>query len=343
MRALHELGTIEMFDHAGRVCLVAARQAAESLGVVSTAAVLDMHIAAASMFAFDREEALAHASRALELSTRLGYERLGALCHMFLSQIHALRVERAAMENFVASATRAAPHDAEIEGSCWAGSRGMLALLEGDRDAAIAHLRRGVELLQNIPNSGPACYRGLYPLVLAVVGRSDAVQAISIARRTGMEVNRGNRGLLALAEAVLAGRRGDSEQASRLAAGAQGDLEPYRGWADVGWSLAGEAALADDWGRPLDWLDPVPLRAVGLDVLAARCDQLLGKKHPDRWGITAREREVLALVTAGLANKEIAVRLALSPRTVEKHVESLLRKAAARSRAHLVALTANER
>jgi len=54
-------------------------------------------------------------------------------------------------------------------------------------------------------------------------------------------------------------------------------------------------------------------------------------------GITAREADVLRLVADGLANKQIAARLHLSPRTVEKHVESLLRKTGARSRTGLVA------
>ena len=54
-------------------------------------------------------------------------------------------------------------------------------------------------------------------------------------------------------------------------------------------------------------------------------------------GITAREADVLRLVADGLPNKEIAARLNLSPRTVEKHVESLLRKTGARSRTSLAA------
>jgi DNA-binding NarL/FixJ family response regulator len=54
-------------------------------------------------------------------------------------------------------------------------------------------------------------------------------------------------------------------------------------------------------------------------------------------GITAREADVLRLVAGGLANKQIAARLHLSPRTVEKHVESLLRKTGARSRTGLEA------
>ena len=65
-----------------------------------------------------------------------------------------------------------------------------------------------------------------------------------------------------------------------------------------------------------------------------------------RWtglGVTAREADVLVLVAEGLANKEIAARLHVSPRTVEKHVESLMRKAGARSRTQLVAITGPQR
>ena len=52
-------------------------------------------------------------------------------------------------------------------------------------------------------------------------------------------------------------------------------------------------------------------------------------------GVTPRETEVLGLVSAGLSNKDIAARLYLSHRTVEKHIESLLRKTGARSRTQL--------
>ena len=43
-------------------------------------------------------------------------------------------------------------------------------------------------------------------------------------------------------------------------------------------------------------------------------------------GVTEREADVLRLVAQGLGNREIAERMFLSPRTVEKHVASLLAK-----------------
>ena len=42
--------------------------------------------------------------------------------------------------------------------------------------------------------------------------------------------------------------------------------------------------------------------------------------------LTAREREVLACIAKGLTNKETANELGISPRTVETHRESLMRK-----------------
>jgi len=53
--------------------------------------------------------------------------------------------------------------------------------------------------------------------------------------------------------------------------------------------------------------------------------------------LTPRETEVLAAISEGLSNKEIARRLEISLHTVKFHIESLLRKLGARSRAEAVA------
>jgi DNA-binding NarL/FixJ family response regulator len=64
--------------------------------------------------------------------------------------------------------------------------------------------------------------------------------------------------------------------------------------------------------------------------------------HPDPGprlsALTGREREVMALVAAGLSNTEIAARLVLSPATAKTHVSRIMTKAQVRDRSQLVIL-----
>jgi DNA-binding NarL/FixJ family response regulator len=60
-------------------------------------------------------------------------------------------------------------------------------------------------------------------------------------------------------------------------------------------------------------------------------------------GLSTREREVAALVASGNANNRIAARLALSERTVEKHLTSIYGKLGLHNRAELAAFVAEAR
>jgi DNA-binding CsgD family transcriptional regulator len=338
MRALHELGTIDLFDHAGTQRLDEARAIAEQLGALSTAAMLDLQLTAAHLFRFAAEPALAHASSALAAADRLQLVQLRVLALVVLAEVHAIRLDAESMERHEALALAAASGDPEIEGSVW-GSRATAALLADDDAAALRCLQRAEDLLAPLPGAGPALYRGYRPLLLAVIGDPRATAAIAAARRTGITVNRANRGLLALADAVLAGRRAQADAAAELADLAAADLAAYPGWADLALLLTARAALADGWGQPRSWLERS--RAFfdghGLDALTRRCAALLAEPTASlvALGITRRELDVLKLVVAGRSNKEIAAQLFLSPRTVEKHVESLLRKTGVPSRTSL--------
>ena len=83
-------------------------------------------------------------------------------------------------------------------------------------------------------------------------------------------------------------------------------------------------------------LAPSVTRRVVSELLEARARVLT--PHPRIGDLTAREREVVALVGRGLSNDEIASELVLSPATARTHVSRAMIKLGARDRAQLVVL-----
>jgi len=80
-------------------------------------------------------------------------------------------------------------------------------------------------------------------------------------------------------------------------------------------------------------LDPDAVRA----VLAAAGG--LSERIRREWpaGLTEREVEVLRLITYGLTTRQVARRLAISPRTADHHVEHIYTKLGVHTRAQAVA------
>ena len=340
VRAMHELGTIDMFDHAGTDRLLEARQAAGEFGALSTAAVVDLQLTAVGHSRFELDPAAEHARSALALGERLGLEQVCAKALAMLAENSAWRGDREAMERFIGLMTATAPEDRMLAAFAW-GARGMRELLHGEPSVAVEHLSRATIMLASMPHAEPACFRAMWPVLLASMGDRRAAEALREARRLGLGAFRLNFGLLTYADAINAGRNGERASARRLVGSSERDFVNCTPWADVARWLAAESAADSGWDEPGWWLLGVDdrLSGYGLPRLAERCRQLAGGRQ--RWAalaITAREADVLSLVVEGLANKEIAARLSLSPRTVEKHVEALLRKLDARSRTQLVAV-----
>ncbi len=343
LRALHELGTIEMFRGTPPRRLNQARQMADELGAMSTAAVLDLQLAATADARFDLDGLTRHARSSLAISERLGLDAVKAKALHFMVESRALRGDRDGCERYIALARAAAGGDPAIEAFTLGGGRGMMALLSGDQAGALRAFERSVAILRDCQNAEPANFRGIWLVVLSATGDDRAVAELQAAREEGITGVFAIRGFAQCAEAIVAGRAGDRDRAADLAAAAEQLLAPYPVWADVARMYLAEAALAGGWGEPRPWLRAaqVSFAQYGITALADRCAAALGEPAPGRWarlGITAREADVLRLVAEGLANREIAARLYLSPRTVEKHVESLLRKTGARSRTQLVAI-----
>jgi len=75
-------------------------------------------------------------------------------------------------------------------------------------------------------------------------------------------------------------------------------------------------------------LDPDAVEA----VLAA-AGHRIARRREGPFGLTAREIDVLRLLAVGLSNKQIALRLVITPKTVGNHVEHIYAKIEVRSRA----------
>jgi DNA-binding CsgD family transcriptional regulator len=130
----------------------------------------------------------------------------------------------------------------------------------------------------------------------------------------------------------------------------------YPGGRNLGLRLVAEAAIADGWGMPAEWLRAAEehFHSVQVSAVASACRSLMrraGVRPSQRRtghdgipaglraaGVTVREYEVFQLLTYNLGNREIGDRLHLSPRTVEKHVASLLIKTGLANRAALCEL-----
>jgi DNA-binding CsgD family transcriptional regulator len=107
--------------------------------------------------------------------------------------------------------------------------------------------------------------------------------------------------------------------------------------AALAWLASSDEAGLRDALRILDDLDAKPaadavrrrMREVGIRAIP-RGPRAATREAPA--GLTAREREVLALLSEGLPDKEISRRLFISERTVHHHVSSVLAKIGVSSR-----------
>jgi DNA-binding NarL/FixJ family response regulator len=342
LRALHELGTIDQLRTESVDRLEQARELAVAQGALALTATLDLQIAAGLNKQFRADEALAAARRSADASRRFHLATL-PMALIFQATAHAIRGEEGPMEDRIGEAVALAPGDQDVTGCAWGHCRATFCLLAADLDAAHARMTTGAGLLLSSPATIAPPFLGLWPLLGALLGR-DAADAAARVRAAHGTRHLVVAALLGYADAVSVGRQGRTADAEAAFAVADRQMGPLVAWyRQYARRLAAEAALADGWGEPVAWLREAAayFAARGDDRVAAACRALLrqaGAPVPRpagdgdlpgplrALGVTEREADVLRLVAQGLGNREIAERMFLSPRTVEKHVASLLAK-----------------
>ena len=134
---------------------------------------------------------------------------------------------------------------------------------------------------------------------------------------------------------VLTTYADDASIAGALRAGARGYLTKDAGRAELAAAVrsaaSGQATFAREVGERL-------AAGFAADAAAARAPALaeqLARRFPQ---LTAREREVLALIAEARSNAEIASQLFLGVSTVKSHVNAIFGKMPARDRAQAIAL-----
>lgn len=196
--------------------------------------------------------------------------------------------------------------------------RGLHAFLDGEPDLeVIADAAGGEEALE------------LFSRLDAEGRRPDVVlMDLQMAPMDGIETTRRVRDLYPGVEVVALTSFAEKERVrAALDSGAAGyllkDSEPAEVAAAVRSAHRGEIQLDPAVTRPLI----TDLRSGGDDVTSL---------------LTSRELEVLRLVGAGKANKEIAADLVISERTARTHVSNVLRKIGVSSRTQAAVLAVRE-
>jgi DNA-binding CsgD family transcriptional regulator len=350
-KTLHELATLDVLEGGPVGQMQDARQRAESAGALALVATCDAHLSILHWLHFDLDASRACAARALDAAVRYKLGRLVPAAAVMVVGSNALLGRPS---DVVEVFERTLPlMDRETEATERGHVLALLALATEDRVAALEQLNLARVLAPEFSDVARAPHCGVRALLVAVDGDRDARPMVD-----ELDDDRGvvgvSRALVDLAAAVLLGRRGsDVEAASRVTAAstALGRVPWFRA---MGLRLVAEAAVQDGWGRPIDWLRDAHdfFDGAGIDAPAAACRELLRAagapaprtaapgQHPEiaRLGVTLREEQVLALVAEGQSNREIAEKLVLSVRTVEKHVERLMMKTSTTNRTQLAAI-----
>jgi DNA-binding CsgD family transcriptional regulator len=318
---------------------------------------LDVQIAASLTVRDDEEATISVARRAADLARRYRLEQPLAAALGFEAHAHARRSRPDEMEECLAESERHSGGDESIA-MIAALARAQLAFVDEDRAAAMRWLdEMDVRGRGAVGDQATGPYAGVWALG-GVLAAADAGTARKVVEAAGKPVHFLARAYLGHADAVVQGRTGDGEAAARLAASADAALREFPWFRHLARRLVAEAAILEGWGDPVPWLREAMayFDGRGNDRIVSACRSLLrkaGAPVPRRsagtddvppalrgLSVTGRELEVLRLLGEGRSNRDIAERLYMSHRTVERHVANLTAKTGVEGRTGLVAFAA---
>jgi LuxR family maltose regulon positive regulatory protein len=220
-------------------------------------------------------------------------------------------------------------------------------LLNGDADAAVTHAREALSEAEAL--SSPLLMYGAH-LMLAASSPDNEQASIAAAMQIADE--RDYRFLMPYAVRLrqldsalwrALGGNGAARAGVLLAGAGPATLAALRGM----WNLDGEVAItAVEVARRFGQAAADVLRSLSSSTdrrVAGSARQALSElEAANPHGLSAREREVLDLLSRGMRTKDVAEELVLTPATVSTHIQRIMNKTGTSSRAELLALAARE-
>ena len=318
VRALFDLGMMQMLRADDPATLLGARDLAVDAGMLGQVAAIDF-VMSDYLWYIDgprATEALVRPLAALTRPLRLPQLQAGidAMAEMLELGARAAAGDAAALAR--ARQVRPVTRPDDIGPQRWQVTQVLVALLEHDLPRADAALSTGVvPLLLGKAVSPPLPLLGAWALLRAANGDGEDGRRARTAAATQV---RANRGAFAYADAITAGRAGRPSEAAALLAAGDAELAGLPWWRRLLHTVVLRCAVVDGWGDPVPALraDLAAHEQAGDTALARTCRDLLRRAGapaprtragavPPRLralGVTTREAEVLALVARGMTN-----------------------------------------
>jgi non-specific serine/threonine protein kinase len=202
---------------------------------------------------------------------------------------------------------------------------GHVALVRGDVGPAAERFRQGLRVCREL-GEVPAGRQSLAWTLEGIAGVAHAHGSpAQAARLLGAAAALHQ----ATGESLPRTERADGERTTAAVRGAMDGQRFAAAWA-AGGAMPAEQAVAD--------AQALLERAIA--GAAAAPNARPSPRSQADGGVTPREREVAALVAAGLTNRQIGAELVITERTVISHIEHIMAKLSLRSRAQIAAWAA---